>query len=339
MRNAQLASRARSRDRSNCHAAAAIVVALVLAGPAAVPATAQEPGVARGSRPAARVRVILYRDRDLSGVHEGFTGDVADLRGSRFGDDQATSVQVARGCRARLYQHPEFGGRYTEVEGTLRDLRGSQVGDDGTSSLKVRCLGDGGWDEPPSRSGVTLYRDLGFRGDSETFSRDVPDLRESRIGDDQATSARAARGCRARLYQHPNYGGRYTEVDGALPDLRGSAVGDDGASSLRVRCTGEGWDDWPGDGGAGVRRGVTLYRDLEFRGVGEAFHGSVADLRGTRIGDDQATSVRVDRGCRARLYQHPNFGGQYTELYGDAPDLRGSRVGDDSVSSLRVLCR
>ncbi|MGH9380327.1 MAG: hypothetical protein ACRD2Z_06920 [Thermoanaerobaculia bacterium] len=335
MRRARFASHVRSLRRS----VPVVAMALAVAGQLSVSTTAQEPSEAMRHRPPERVRVILYRDLNLSGVHEGFARDVADLRGSRIGDNQATSVQVARGCRVRLYQHPNYGGRYTEVEGALRDLRGSQVGDDGASSLKVRCFGDGGWDEPSSRSGVTLYRDLGFRGVSETFARDVPDLRASRIGDDEATSARAARGCRARLYQHPDYGGRYTEVDGALPDLRGSAVGDDGASSLRVRCAGEGWGDWPGDGGGGVRRGVTLFRDLEFRGVGETFYGSVADLRGTRVGDDQATSVRVDRGCRARLYQHPNFGGLYTELDGDAPDLRGSRVGDDSVSSLQVLCR
>lgn len=324
------------------HVVLLATVPLVLVGVLSPPSAAQERGVAYRSRPPERGVVILYRDLNLSGVHEGFGGDVADLRGSEIGDDQATSAQVAPGCRARLYQHPDFGGRYTEVRGALRDLRGSQVGDDGTSSLKVRCAGDGDWDEPRAGSGVILYRDLSFRGVSETFRHDVPDLRESRIGDDQATSARVARGCRARLYQHPNYGGRYTEVDGELPDLRGSAVGDDGASSLRVRCSGGGWDDWPDDdegSGWGGRRGVTLYRDLHYQGVEETFHGSVPDLRSSRVGNDQATSVRVDRGCRVLLYEHANFRGNYTDLYGDAPDLRHTRVGDDSISSLRVWCR
>jgi hypothetical protein len=83
---------------------------------------------------------------------------------------------------------------------------------------------------------------------------------------------------------------------------------------------------------------LTLYRDLRFCGVSETFDRDVPDLRGTRIGDDRATSVRVPPGCRVRLYQHPNYRGDYTELRSDEADLRGSRVGDDGASSLQVRC-
>ena len=190
--------------------------------------------------------------------------------------------------------------------------------------------------------GVTLHRDLKFTGVDEAFTSDVPDLRGSRIGDDQATSVSISQGCRARLYQHLNYEGAYTEISSSTGDLRGSRVGDDSATSLQVRCDGWGWnddrDDERGTGASPVSHGVTLYRDPNFTGVSEAFASDVPDLRGSRVGDDQATSVSVSRGCQARLYQHLNYEGAYTEVSSSMDALRGSKVGDDSVTSIKVRC-
>jgi hypothetical protein len=64
---------------------------------------------------------------------------VRDLRYSQIGNDQATSVSISRGCRARLYRDPDFRGSYTEIDRDVADLRGSQVGDDAISSLEIRC--------------------------------------------------------------------------------------------------------------------------------------------------------------------------------------------------------
>lgn len=201
--------------------------------------------------------------------------------------------------------------------------------------------------------GVTLYRDLNFAGVSETYTSDVPDMRRTRFGDDHATSVSIGRGCTARLYKDLNFQGSYTEVTDDIGDLRGSRVGDDQVTSLQVRCEGRhgsrdswgsssdswdrGGDDWDNNKGSHPY-GVTLHRDLNFTGTSETFTHDVPDLRGSRIGDDQATSVSVSRQCRARLYQNPNYEGEYTEVNGDIGDLRGSRVGNDSVTSVRVRC-
>ena len=206
-----------------------------------------------------------------------------------------------------------------------------------------------GWGSSGHHSGdlgVTLYRDLDLGGFSQTFTEDVPDMRRTRIGDDQATSVGISRGCTARLYRDLNYRGGYTEVNGDIRDLRRSEVGDDSVTSLQVRCGGGGWgqseswggggDEW-GDSGSRAY-GVTLHRDLNYTGTSQTFTGDVPDLRGSRIGDDQATSVSVSRECRARLYQNPNYGGAYTEVTSDIGDLRGSSVGNDSVTSIRVRC-
>jgi hypothetical protein len=196
--------------------------------------------------------------------------------------------------------------------------------------------------------GVTLYRDLGFSGTSQTFSDDVTDLRGSYVGNDSVTSVRISSGCRARLYADADYRGSYLEVDRDISDLRGSSVGNDSVTSMRVRCEGnEG--EWSGAGGAwrggdsswggdSSNHGVTLYRDLNFSGASQSFSGDIPDMRRSFVGNDTATSVRVDRGCRARLYADVDYRGTYVEVDRDVSDLRGSPVGNDSVTSMRVLC-
>ena len=299
------------------------------------PASGQS-GSEAAERPASAARgVTLHRDLNLAGTSEVFAGDVPDLRGSRIGDNQATSVAITRGCRARLYRQPNYQGSYTEIDANVGDLRGSTVGDDSVSSLKVRCVAVAA---SSAARGVTLHRDLNFAGASELFTDSVPDLRRTRIGDDQATSVSVSEGCRATLYQHLNFQGASTEVDANVSDLRGSRVGDDSATSLEVECD-DLWEDvdW-GDSGTAVKRGVTLHRDLNYGGVGELFTGDVPDLRSSKIGNDQATSVTVSEGCRARLYQSLNYWGAYTEVDSNVGDLRGSEVGSDSVTSIRVRC-
>ncbi len=100
------------------------------------------------------------------------------------------------------------------------------------------------------------------------------------------------------------------------------------------QSSGGGW----GSSSQAGDRGVTLYRDINFSGVSETFTHDVPDMRSTRIGNDQATSLRVGGDCRARLFQDINYRGAYAEVTSDDRDLRGSAVGNDSVTSVRVRC-
>ena len=130
---------------------------------------------------------------------------------------------------------------------------------------------------------------------------------------------------------------RYNQTWGY--DRSGIWVSDGCRGVFSIDGSGNGWSasgghqDWGSSGD-----GVTLYRDLHFSGTSQTFEGDVADLRGSRVGNDEATSVRVSHRCRARLYEHPNYQGRYTEVSWDITDLRGSTVGDDAISSIRVRC-
>jgi len=87
-----------------------------------------------------------------------------------------------------------------------------------------------------------------------------------------------------------------------------------------------------------AQRGLTLFEHQDFRGVSELFDSDVRDLRGTRIGPDRASSVRLDRGCEAVLYEHPDFRGRSTVVTGSIEDLNRERVGNDTVSSIELDC-
>lgn len=299
--------------------------------------------------------VTLYRDLNFSGTSQTFSDDVPDLRGTYVGNDTATSVRVSSSCRVRLYADADYRGSYFEVEHDISDLRGSPIGNDTVTSVQVRCDetgdgwsgGDSSWGDDSSILGVTLYRDLNFSGASQSFSDDISDLRRSFVGNDTTTSVRVDRGCRARLFADVDYRGTYIDVDGDIPDLRGSTVGNDTVTSLQVRCDGSGgaWSDggswnnsdgeWTGDSTAD---GITLYRDLDFSGARQTFIEDVADLRDSLVGNDTATSLRVDSGCRARLYADANYRGTYIETDRDISDLRGSPIGNDRITSLQVRC-
>lgn len=83
---------------------------------------------------------------------------------------------------------------------------------------------------------------------------------------------------------------------------------------------------------------VTLFDAKDFRGRAQAFGEDVPDLRGTRIGRNAASSVRITSGCRAILYSEPGYRGRSMEIAGDLDNLRGSSIGNDAVSSLRIEC-
>lgn len=182
---------------------------------------------------------------------------------------------------------------------------------------------------PVVEGGVMLYDQPQYRGFSETFSHSDPDLGDNPIRDNAASSIRLAPGCEAILFEGPGYSGRRAWVTEDVADLGGTDLGSRTASSLQVRCSGS---------GGGPRPGVTLYADDDFRGTSEKFFDDDQSLRDSRIGNDSASSVRVDPGCRATLYQDNSYRGRSFVVTGEIRSLRSTPIGNDSVSSLRVEC-
>lgn len=187
-----------------------------------------------------RAGVTLFQHVYFEGRNETFYGDVPDLRSTYVGNDATSSIAVDRGCRATLYADAYFRGSSVTVHHDLPDLRGTYVDNDRVSSLRVECRsgygGKPGYYDGPRRGGVTVFADSGFRGRSETFLYDDPDLRDNAIRQDSISSVAVDRGCRVVLYADVGFRGAATVLTGDHDDLRFSEVGNDRVSSIQVDC-------------------------------------------------------------------------------------------------------
>lgn len=287
----------------------------------------------------------LYVDQNYTGASSTFIQDDNSLVGDIVGNDRASSLTVRQGSAPRvppenvcdgregvyLFEHDNFQGRCVKFTGDAADLR--PFGFDDTAS-SIRLLGE--WS-------ATLYRDLNYQGTSSNFVREDANLIGDTVGNDQTTSLRVRRGggpalpqenaCDGRngiyLYEHPQYQGRCVKFTADAPDLRAYGF-DDTASSLRVLGS------WT----------VTLYRDLSGTGNSSAFTQDDSNLANDTIGDNQATSLRIQAGgtqgnaCGegdgVYLYEHPNFAGRCVKLADTALDLRAYGF-DDTASSVRIV--
>lgn len=186
------------------------------------------------------------------------------------------------------------------------------------------------------RKGVTLYEREDFRGRSEFFHQDDPRLSDNSIGNDRVSSIEVDRGCQATLFEDERYKGDSVVIEDDARSLRGTRVGNDRASSILVRCAGPGGNT---DGSYGWGEGVTLFTNSDFRGRSQSFTRDVRDLKRSQIGNDEASSVRIQRGCEAVLYSDVGFRGRSIRVTEDIEDLGRTRIGNDEVSSLEVNCR
>jgi hypothetical protein len=162
-------------------------------------------------------------------------------------------------------------------------------------------------------AGITVFADANFRGTTQTFQYDVPDLRSSGL-DNKISSIRVGGGEQWEVCENRNYGGRCIVVSGQESDLRRNGWGDR-ISSLR-RSGGGGWN--PGNPGGGQRppswavgtfygnnpdNGSTITLIVENGGrVTANMNGSMryGTLRGDTLdmGDAQSRVTRIGNGIR-----------------------------------------
>lgn len=292
--------------------------------------------------------VALYTGGDFGGRREIFYGDDSDLRNNRIGADAASSVRIAPGCRVTLYTERGYRGRTDTFSVDVSRLANTRVGNDSVSSLRLECDRRGGPSfgapEPSfGAGGAVLYAGGDYTGRSQTVYRDVENMGYTEVGNDQASSARVAPGCRLVVFEHDRFRGRSSVLTGDVPDFRRTEVGNDQVSSLQVECGGPGYGR-PGYGQPGYGQpgyggsGAVVYAGGDYTGRSETFHGDVEDMGRTEIGNDQVSSARVAPGCQLIVFEHQGFRGRATVLTGDVPDFRRTDIGNDRVSSLRVEC-
>ncbi len=220
---------------------------------------------------AASARVTLFDHSGFRGRSSTIYDAAYNLKGSRVGNDRASSVIVEPGCTAVLYRDSNFRGPAIEVRGEVENLRYTALGNDRVSSVDVVCgrgrrsrdqvhrhgpgcghdgYGDSGYDRRYRGAGyddrydqrrghgrsVGLHKDDHFSGRTIWVSGSIPHLGRTQLGNDRLTSVTVPRGCRVTLYEDSHFRGRAMTVYQDIPNLHRTRVGNDRVSSVDVDC-------------------------------------------------------------------------------------------------------
>jgi len=161
---------------------------------------------------------------------------------------------------------------------------------------------------------IRVYEDVGYRGRSQVFDRDVRDLRAAGLND-RVSSLRIDSGTWELCREIDFRDCRVFRSD--EDDLLRLGGWNDAISSLRQ---------------VGSGSGITVYEDLDYRGASRSLERETRDLRGLGW-NDKVSSFRIDSGTW-ELCREIDFRDCRT-FRSDERDLTRLRGWNDAISSLR----
>lgn len=122
--------------------------------------------------------IVVYRDDGFRGASQSYNGAIPDLRNTGM-NDTISSMRMRGQWTACT--DANYRGQCQTFTGDVSSLRAAGM-NDRISSLRPGRFnggGDGGW----GNTSITVFEDALYRGTSETFNREIPDLRNSRLND------------------------------------------------------------------------------------------------------------------------------------------------------------
>jgi hypothetical protein len=150
------------------------------------------------------------------------------------------------------------------------------VGNDDVSSIKI----NGPFE-------VTVYKDTNFGGGSHIYRFSDPNLSDETFAggtsvNNNISSAVIRRISKAEmngiyLFEHANYGGKWTKITSDTPTLTGTVVGNDRTSSVKIYGDQE----------------FTLYIHSNYGGTKHQANSDIPHMYTTPIGNDELTSIRI----------------------------------------------
>mmetsp|Transcript_38619 Transcript_38619/g.75985 ORF Transcript_38619/g.75985 Transcript_38619/m.75985 type:complete len:1819 (+) Transcript_38619:53-5509(+) len=197
---------------------------------------------------------------------------------------------------------------------------------------------------------VTLYQHGGFKGWHANFAvgdHDFPAFLRAGAKNDDASSIKVPEGCIAVVYEHSKFLGWHATFKAGAHDYRDflkAGARNDHASSIKVENSRPKPTPRPKRQDFGsCQDSVTLFQHSGFKGWAAHFHvGSFDHSAFTKAGakNDQASSIKVPKGCIAVVYEHGHFQGWKATFNAGTYDYReflkaGAR--NDHVSAIRVL--
>ena len=188
------------------------------------------------------------------------------------------------------------------------------------TSIPSNC-GDG------TEPGVYLYSDKNFKGDCTRFTGDDPDLSDTAVGDDEASSIDLVGNYTAEMWEYKNYEGRSEEFSHDDENLDDHSLCSQW-SSIKVH-------HWDVSG-----EGIILCRNPDYGGICERFIESDDDLSNNDIGGNEASSLKVRGPYMVWVFDWPHYKGPREDFFHNDSDLRddfhSDGTWDDDISSLVV---
>ncbi len=267
--------------------------------------------------------VILYSQINYLGRCHLLFQSHPNLAEIGFGIDKVSSVRVNGKYRLRLFRGTDFSPLpYEEVNRNepnldIRSLGGQYL------SIEIKEKSEC---ENPDAPGVLLYEDKNYEGTCTYLRQSEPNLGNTRVGDNEASSIRINGEYTVKLYKDINYGGGPPEeVNKDDPDLDKRSLGGQYSSARiesPVHCDNE---NLPG---------VYLYSEKRHRGSCVHIIGDVADLDDTPVGNDGPRSLRIVGPYYVKMYKDRDFRGPSDEFGTNQDDLTWRSLGDQ-YSSVR----
>jgi hypothetical protein len=268
--------------------------------------------------------LTLYQHGYLDGASFTVTASMPNLNGAPVGNQQASSLIVGAGTTVSAYSLPNYTGTcQTFTAGATLNLGETRVGNDAIWSLKLgeACPAD------IVSGDVTFCANENYGPPCIYVRTDVARFSATPLGDNNVRSLGVPLGGTIALFSDENYQGMCVPFNGngEYPDLRIHGMSGKASSMLVNR----GCPVSPDDRGVTLYDGitftgahgtftsdvadlaplglndrvsslavspglvVTLYADANFQGTCMSFTVNNADLRGTRFGNDVASSLRV----------------------------------------------
>ncbi len=228
------------------------------------------------------IRVVLYEHNDYKGKSQDFTGNIPHLGETHIGNDTVSSIRVFLKStynpgpkQVILFEHENYQGLFKILEvGDYNCPSSMNFPNDKLSSIKV------GADVR-----VALYEHNDYKGKSQDFIGNNPNLGGTFVGNDAVSSVRIFLKStyipgpkQVILFEHDNYQGvfRTLEIgDYNCPSSMGFP--NDKLSSIKI--------------GSDLR--VTLYEHNDYKGKSQIFTENTPHLGGTFIGNDSVSSIKI----------------------------------------------
>ena len=171
-----------------------------------------------------REGIYYYTDTNYGGTCYYFRTSIPDFGTTSIGDNELSSLIIIGRYIVKLYEDTNYQGRSQDTQSSKDYLDDDSLGGQ-YSSVKVTDINAVSNCPTDGREGIYIYTDPYFEGICYFTTVDIPSLRNTPIGNDNASSCRIIGPYNAQFYEDDNYIGRHHQVNESDMNMNISSLG------------------------------------------------------------------------------------------------------------------